>query len=71
MYHQNLCVPPKHIIMLHGEPIITWKKSKVRTLIIKENLQYAIVGKISYGKPDINELRKSLRVNVELRMNTV
>lgn len=27
---------------------------------MKENLQYAIVGKFSYGKPDIAELRKQI-----------
>ncbi|KAG5618380.1 hypothetical protein H5410_018204 [Solanum commersonii] len=35
--------------MLHGEPNITWKTS-----------EYAIIGKFSYGKPDIVELRKTI-----------
>ncbi|WMV43302.1 hypothetical protein MTR67_036687 [Solanum verrucosum] len=46
--------------MLHGEPNITWKGSEVKALIIQENLQYAIIGKFSYGKPDITELRRTL-----------
>ncbi|KAH0675432.1 hypothetical protein KY290_024485 [Solanum tuberosum] len=53
-------VAAKPVIMLHGEPSITWKASEVRSLIIKENLQYAIIGKFSYGKPDVTELRKAI-----------
>ncbi|KAG5601145.1 hypothetical protein H5410_032515 [Solanum commersonii] len=51
-------VPPKLVFLLHGEPSITWKTSEVRLMIVKENLQYAIVGNFSYGKPEIKELRK-------------
>ncbi|KAH0707208.1 hypothetical protein KY285_011769 [Solanum tuberosum] len=53
-------VPPKPLTMVHGEPNITWKSSKVKSLIIQENLQYAIIGKFSYGKPDVQELRKTI-----------
>lgn len=53
-------VSMKSVTMLHGEPNITWKSSEVKTLIAKENLQYAIVEKFSYGKPDIVELRKQI-----------
>lgn len=31
-------VPPKTVIILHGEPNITWKFLKVRSLIIHESL---------------------------------
>ncbi|WMV58972.1 hypothetical protein MTR67_052357 [Solanum verrucosum] len=51
---------PKPVVMLHGESNITWKASEVRSLIIWENLYYAIIGKFSYGKPDIMELRKTI-----------
>ncbi|KAK4717545.1 hypothetical protein R3W88_015883 [Solanum pinnatisectum] len=51
-------VPPKPVFLLHGEPSIMWKTSEVRSMIVKENLQYAIVGKFSYSKPEIKELRK-------------
>ncbi|KAF3655827.1 hypothetical protein FXO38_14505 [Capsicum annuum] len=51
-------VPFKPVIVMHGEPSVTWKSSEVKNLIIQENLQYAIIGKFSYGKPDVNELRK-------------
>ncbi|KAG5604333.1 hypothetical protein H5410_025825 [Solanum commersonii] len=53
-------VEPKPVVMLHGEPNITWKSSEGRSLIFQENLQYAIIGKFSYGKPDIKELRRTI-----------
>lgn len=39
-------VPPKPVVMLRGEPSITWKSSKIKSLIIQENLKYAIIGKL-------------------------
>lgn len=33
---------------------------KINTLIIHENFQYAILGKSSYGKPSISELRRRI-----------
>ncbi|KAH0707961.1 hypothetical protein KY290_009561 [Solanum tuberosum] len=53
-------IPAKPVVMLHGEPNITWKASEVKALIRQENLQYAIIGKFSYGKPDIIELRRTI-----------
>uniref|UniRef100_A0A0V0IDF8 Putative ovule protein n=1 Tax=Solanum chacoense TaxID=4108 RepID=A0A0V0IDF8_SOLCH len=53
-------VSPKPVIIIHGEPSITWKTSEVKSLIAQENLQYAIIGKFSYGKPEIQELRRSI-----------
>lgn len=44
--------------MLHGETNIIWKTSEVKALTVKKNMQYAIVGKFSYGNPNINELWK-------------
>lgn len=41
-------VAPKSLMMIHGEPNITWKSSEVKSYI-QENLQYAII------KPDIME----------------
>uniref|UniRef100_M1DIB4 DUF4283 domain-containing protein n=1 Tax=Solanum tuberosum TaxID=4113 RepID=M1DIB4_SOLTU len=58
--HQIPVIPTKPVIILQGEPSITWKTSEVRLLIMKENLQFAIIGKFSYGKPDIAELRKAI-----------
>lgn len=52
-------VPPNPVVMLHGEPSSTQKSSEVQKFNIQENLQYAIIGKFYYGKPDI-ELRKDI-----------
>ncbi|KAF3637760.1 hypothetical protein FXO38_02340 [Capsicum annuum] len=48
------------MVMIHGEPSITWKASEVQTMILQENLQFTIMGKFSYGKPAIMELRKMI-----------
>ncbi|KAH0706081.1 hypothetical protein KY285_010613 [Solanum tuberosum] len=53
-------IPPKLVTIVQGEPNVTWKSSEVRNLIIQENLQYAIIEKFSYEKPEIGELRKTL-----------
>ncbi|KAG5581993.1 hypothetical protein H5410_052620, partial [Solanum commersonii] len=54
------CICCKNVVMLHGKSNITWKDSEVKALIIQENLQYAIIGKFSYGKSDIMELRQTI-----------
>lgn len=45
----NLSIPVKPVTLLHGEPYIRWTESEVKKMDIMENLQYAIVGKFSYG----------------------
>ncbi|WMV51439.1 hypothetical protein MTR67_044824 [Solanum verrucosum] len=51
-------VPLKPISYLHGEPRIIWEQAEVEQMIVNENLHYAVVGKFSYGWPDMQELRK-------------
>lgn len=53
-------VSPKPVIILQEEPNVTWKSSEAKSLIIQENLQYAIVAKLSYGRYDITDLRRSI-----------
>lgn len=60
-------VPPKLVIILHGEPSITCKTSEVGSLIIKENLHYVIIGEFSYGKPDVKVLRKTIPGQCEIK----
>lgn len=36
-------------------------------MILQENLQYKIIGKFYYGKPDINELRKTIPVQCGIK----
>ncbi|KAG5612987.1 hypothetical protein H5410_024268 [Solanum commersonii] len=39
----------KPIVYLHGEPKIIWEEEDVERMIVKENLEYAVIGKFSYG----------------------
>ncbi|KAK4727146.1 hypothetical protein R3W88_032063 [Solanum pinnatisectum] len=50
----------KPITLLHGEPYLRWTESEVSKMNTIENLQHAIVGKFSYGWPDLDELRTSI-----------
>lgn len=36
-------------------------------MILKENLQYAVIGKFSYGKPDIIELEKQIPIQCNIK----
>ncbi|WMV54572.1 hypothetical protein MTR67_047957 [Solanum verrucosum] len=57
----------KPIIFLHGEPTITWIKKEFGKLTVRQNLQYAIVAKFSYGRPDMYELRKEIPIQLEIK----
>lgn len=46
-------VPLKPVSYLHGEPRVIWEEEEVEQMIHNENLQYAVIGKFSYGWPDI------------------
>ncbi|KAF3655408.1 hypothetical protein FXO38_14698 [Capsicum annuum] len=56
--HENIRVPPKPVVLLHGEPSITRKSSEIKRLIMQKNLQLVIIGKFSYDKPNVTELTK-------------
>ncbi|XP_060194982.1 uncharacterized protein LOC132624180 [Lycium barbarum] len=53
----NLTLPMKNITYLHGEPMVVWEEKEIDHMIIKEKLQYAVMGKFSYGWPDVKELK--------------
>ncbi|WMV06919.1 hypothetical protein MTR67_000304 [Solanum verrucosum] len=57
----------KPIIFLHGEPTITWTKKEFEKLTVRQNLQYAVVAKFSYGRPDLYELRKAIPIQLEIK----
>ncbi|OIT22801.1 hypothetical protein A4A49_31374 [Nicotiana attenuata] len=57
----------KQIEYLHGEPIVYWKKNEVKQPISQQGLQLAVLGKFSYGKPVIQELRKAIPIQCELK----
>uniref|UniRef100_M1DWF8 DUF4283 domain-containing protein n=1 Tax=Solanum tuberosum TaxID=4113 RepID=M1DWF8_SOLTU len=60
-------LPLKPITCLHGEPKIVWEEEEVEQMIINEKLQYAVVGKFSYGWPDIQDLRRLIAKQCELK----
>lgn len=45
----HMQVPLKEISYLHWESCIIWGEEKTNQMIIKEDLQYAVIGKFSYG----------------------
>ncbi|KAH0686127.1 hypothetical protein KY289_016883 [Solanum tuberosum] len=51
-------IPMKQVTYLHGEPRVIWEEDKVDQMIVNEDLQYAVIGKFSYGWPEIHELRR-------------
>ncbi|KAH0717073.1 hypothetical protein KY285_013104 [Solanum tuberosum] len=60
-------IPLKQIAYLHGEPKIVWEEEEVNQMIINEDLQYAVVAKFSYGWPDIQDLRRLIPKQCELK----
>jgi len=60
-------LPLKPISYLHGEPQVIWEVEKVYQMIVNENLEYAVIGKFSYGWPDIQDLRKLIPKQCELK----
>ncbi|KAG5632274.1 hypothetical protein H5410_003991 [Solanum commersonii] len=42
-------LPLKPISYLHGEPQVIWDVEEVNQIIVNENLEYAMIGKFSYG----------------------
>lgn len=58
-------VPVKQIAYLHEEPRITWEEEEVQQM--NENLQYAVIGKFSYGWPEIQDLRRIIPKPCELK----
>lgn len=57
---EKIPIPKKQITYLHGEPRIVWEEDEVSQMIKNEKQQYAVIGKFSYGWPDIHELRRLL-----------
>lgn len=51
-------VPMKQITYLHGEPIVIWEEEEISQMIANEQLEYAVIGKFSYGWPEIQVLRR-------------
>ncbi|WMV29499.1 hypothetical protein MTR67_022884 [Solanum verrucosum] len=57
----------KPITLLHGEPYLRWTESEVSKMKTIENMQHVIVGKFSYGWPDLDELRTSISAQCNIK----
>ncbi|WMV32988.1 hypothetical protein MTR67_026373, partial [Solanum verrucosum] len=57
----------KQISYLHGEPRILWEEEEVDQMIIKEDLQFAVIGKFLYSWPDIQDLRRLIPKQYEMK----
>ncbi|KAH0746415.1 hypothetical protein KY285_008072 [Solanum tuberosum] len=60
-------IPMKQITYLHGEPRVIWEEDEVDQIIVNEDLQYAVIGKFSYGWPEIQDLRRLIPKQCELK----
>ncbi|KAK4360118.1 hypothetical protein RND71_022347 [Anisodus tanguticus] len=60
-------VPFKPITYLHGEPTIIFNKEEIELMINQQDLRFAVVGKFSYGWPEISSLRTSIPKQCELK----
>ncbi|KAH0696108.1 hypothetical protein KY290_015812 [Solanum tuberosum] len=64
---QSKPIPLKPISYLHGEPQVIWEHDEVNQMIIKENLEYTVIGKFLYGWPEIQDLQKLIPKQCELK----
>uniref|UniRef100_M1DHN1 DUF4283 domain-containing protein n=1 Tax=Solanum tuberosum TaxID=4113 RepID=M1DHN1_SOLTU len=64
---QHKPIPMKQVAYLHGEPKIVWEEEEVEHMIINEDLQLAVIGKFSYGWLEIQELRRLIPKQCELK----
>lgn len=60
-------IPIKSVNIINGELHVVWKSLEVKQLIKQQNLQYTVLGRFSYGKPDIHELCKVLATECEIK----
>ncbi|KAH0658315.1 hypothetical protein KY289_027063 [Solanum tuberosum] len=51
-------IPIQKPHLIDGLPTIHWTTKEIQRMNIIENLQYDVVGKFSYGAPEINEIRE-------------
>uniref|UniRef100_M1DBB8 Uncharacterized protein n=1 Tax=Solanum tuberosum TaxID=4113 RepID=M1DBB8_SOLTU len=51
-------IPIKDINYTHGKPTVLWEEEEVETIIIKENLPFAIIENFSYAWSELEETRK-------------
>lgn len=57
---ESLEAPTKSVSYVDGIPHIQWTASEVEQMNIKEDLQYAVVGKFAHGWPEMDDLRDAI-----------
>lgn len=62
-------IPFKPVTLLHGEPYIKWSEEEVAAMDVVENLQHVVVGKFSYGWPEMDELRSIIPTQCNIKGN--
>ncbi|KAH0716602.1 hypothetical protein KY290_012762 [Solanum tuberosum] len=53
-------IPLKKVTYTGGIPRVSWTEDEVNRMNTIENLQFAVIGKFSYGWPEIDELQMIL-----------
>ncbi|KAK4707352.1 hypothetical protein R3W88_033079 [Solanum pinnatisectum] len=64
---KHIPLPLKPITYLRGEPRVVWTEEEVTQMITNEELEFVVIGKLSYGWPDIQDLRKLIPTQCELK----
>ncbi|KAG5598702.1 hypothetical protein H5410_030072 [Solanum commersonii] len=64
---KHVSLPLKPITYLHGEPQVVWEEEEVTQMITNEELEFAVLGKFSYGRLKIRDLRKLIPTQCELK----
>ncbi|KAH0640618.1 hypothetical protein KY285_037204 [Solanum tuberosum] len=64
---RKLSLKLKLVIYVHGEPTVSFSFSDLESYIQEENLQFALVAKFSYGRPDMIDLRKIFTRHFEIK----
>lgn len=50
-------IPLRIVVILNGQLIVKFTEAKAERMNMIEGLQYAVIGKLSYGWPDLQQLR--------------
>ncbi|KAH0652600.1 hypothetical protein KY289_030278 [Solanum tuberosum] len=57
----------KEVVMVQGVPHIKWTEDEVETMNRVENLQYVVVGKFTYEWADLDELRRIIPLQCDIK----
>ncbi|KAF3646773.1 hypothetical protein FXO37_20292 [Capsicum annuum] len=60
-------LPIKLITYLHGKQWVIWEEEEATQMFMNKELEYAVVRKFSYGWLDIQDLRKLIPKQCELK----